>query len=614
MLFGAADELYKEHLYKPVRSKLHYCLLCSKEWSSSKFNLAKDHILDHFHYYLYQCDTCHMLFKTAAHLSTHKESENKDAKKMMIGDYHKLEEPVFIAWKEAKPIIDSYYSKRTELNWKENGRSCCLLCDYSAKDTRLIRTHLLANHLRINVYKCQECGEELSLEADIKTHLKNDHDLEFEGLEKVVDPEYETTETEVLTEDIRLVELAELQGKKVSSAQGRLLRKMHVSRNAAEEVFECQLCGEKKDFLSHISDHVMGPAHLDVFIYRCAYCNKLFRNWSIYSRHRATHTNPNKEMKPAPNAGLKQGDMNITLQHHLIEHDLFVGHDEGMRIVREYMVQVEKQTYRCKLCPFQSRSQGVESHIFAKHLVKLYLYRCEECGKMFRYTRSAYKNHVALHTSGKLPCELCRDLELNIDKHFTKESLAAHLKRFHTPGSFECKVVDCGAVVSSAAHLRHHVTVNHSQAQQKAEFTCEICKTSFPRNFQLQTHLESCKAGRSRTLFRQHIADSLSWEGKGVYRCNLCGETFNPPRPTTSSLPLARKHLISVHNKTSLRKTKMSWTQGVEGLNLAKKAARRRRGVKEKIKEEEVEEVKMSVEEAFYVVPEQIPSSQEVVI
>lgn len=58
----------------------------------------------------------------------------------------------------------------------------------------------------------------------------------------------------------------------------------------------------------------------------------------------------------------------------------------------------------------------------------------------------------------------------------------------------------------------------------------------------------------------------------------------------------------------------MSWTQGVEGLNLAKKAARRRRGVKEKIKEEEVEEVKMAVEEAFYVVPEQIPSSQEVVI
>ena len=34
---------------------------------------------------------------------------------------------------------------------------------------------------------------------------------------------------------------------------------------------------------------------------------------------------PLKEMKPAPNAGLKQGDMNITLEHHLIEHDLFVG-------------------------------------------------------------------------------------------------------------------------------------------------------------------------------------------------------------------------------------------------------------------------------------------------
>ena len=49
----------------------------------------------------------------------------------------------------------------------------------------------------------QECGVEMKLEAEIKQHMKLEHDLEYEGLEKLVDPEYETTETEVPVEDIR---------------------------------------------------------------------------------------------------------------------------------------------------------------------------------------------------------------------------------------------------------------------------------------------------------------------------------------------------------------------------------------------------------------------------
>ena len=71
------------------------------------------------------------------------------------------------------------------------------------------------------------------------------------------------------------------------------------------------------------------------------------------------------------------------------------------------------------------------------------------------------------------------------------------------------------------------------------------------------------------------IADCLTWMGNGVYVCNFCQETFQPPRPTASSLPLARKHVVTVHKMNHLRKAKMSWTQGVEGLNLKKKALRK---------------------------------------
>ena len=33
----------------------------------------------------------------------------------------------------------------------------------------------------------------------------------------------------------------------------------------------------------------------------------------------------------------------------------------------------------------------------------------------------------------------------------------------------------------------------------------------------------------------------------------MCGEKFEPPRPSASSLPNARKHVVLVHKKTHLR-------------------------------------------------------------
>ena len=75
----------------------------------------------------------------------------------------------------------------------------------------------------------------------------------------------------------------------------------------------------------------------------------------------------------------------------------------------------------------------------------------------------------------------------------------------------------------------------------------------------------------------------------------------------------------------------MSWTQGVDGLITEKKAARKRRAEERKqkneltvegIAEQEVadpeadggEGVEEEVEEQIYIIPEEIPSAQEVVI
>jgi hypothetical protein len=56
--------------------------------------------------------------------------------------------------------------------------------------------------------------------------------------------------------------------------------------------------------------------------------------------------------------------------------EVYVGKEEGLRIAKEYCYFLAEQgQYQCKLCPFTSRGQCVETHVLAKHLTKLYLFR-----------------------------------------------------------------------------------------------------------------------------------------------------------------------------------------------------------------------------------------------
>ena len=575
-----AEELVKQNLNRTIVDRLYHCLVCKEDWATTKLDQAREHVYDHYGVYLYQCDLCLDLFRKQAHYLRHKEIHNKReeekavAEADKVGNYHLLEEPKFLPWREAKPVIDTYFKR------EEGGRNLCKLCPHSCTSGPSMRSHLLADHLKLTVFRCPECGETFGPEPEIKKHLGEKHGLEWDGLERVDDPEYESTETEVDVEDLTSLPLEELSGKKISSAQGRLLRKTRITRNEEAGHYECELCDFKKEFMAQLSDHVM-TAHYNVFIYRCPVenCGKLLRNWSRYTTHRNTHTR--EKATPTPRARrqpFRSSTGPAQLDHHLLTEDVFVGKEEGLRIAREYFYFNEEiRKYQCKMCKYQGRHQTTEQHVLAIHLRRLHLFKCETCGKMIRYSENAFKDHQLLHTQGKLPCELCQGMDQGGEKRFTKASLAAHMRRIHKEGRFECKTEGCGIVCSTVADLRSHERQEHFQGlpASRLQYMCDICHHTFPRRQQLDWHLDSCQAGRSRSRFRKMIADCLTWMGNGVYVCNFCQETFQPPRPTASSLPLARKHVVTVHKMNHLRKAKMSWTQGVEGLNLKKKALRK---------------------------------------
>ena len=615
-----ADEIVKQNVNRTILDRMYHCLVCQTDWKSSKLDVAREHIYDHFGIYLYQCEKCLDLFRKQAHYHRHLEIHNKRDERDIIadgdkvGNYHLISTPQYLHWKKAKPIIDTYFVKDPD-----QGKNSCKLCQFTCQNAPHMRTHLLQYHLKLNVFKCSECNEEFAIENEIKKHMSDKHQIEFEGLEKVDDPDYESIETEFDVEPDQIVEIPmdELSGKKISSAQGRVLRKTKITRNEAEGVYECELCDYKKEYLAQLSDHVM-TAHFNVYMYRCPLedCGKLLRNWSRYTTHRTSHKrekgNPGPRQKRQP---FRVGTFSIDEEYHLLQEDVYVGKEEGLKIARGYFFYDEKlEKYKCKMCDYIGRHQTVEQHVLAIHLRKIHLFKCDHCGKMIRYSENAFKDHMLLHSVGKLPCEICQTMDQGGEKRFTKASLAAHMRRIHKEGEFPCKTDSCQEVFKTVAELKMHERQLHfvGLPASKLQYMCEICNHTFPRKQQLEWHLDSCQAGRSRSRFRKMISDCLTWMGNGVYVCNFCRETFQPPRPTASSLPLARKHVVTVHKMNHLRKAKMSWTQGVEGLNAKKKAERRERATPSKDEQQIVEgEPEQEVILQYYV-PEDIANTEEV--
>ena len=245
-LFSAeeAEETVKQNLTRRVvgQDRQYACLVCSPGpgWSHAKLEVARDHVYDHFGIYLYQCGRCLDLFRKQVdrqllqhviytmryllqahyhrHLEIHtrREEAAELAGKDKVGGLHLLSLNTYLHWKQAKPVIDTY--------WLRDGRTgcCCKLCAFACQNPPHMRAHLLQQHLKLWVFKCPDCGEHFSLEPDIKKHMWDKHKVEFESLDKVDDPEYESTETEVdvTPEEIVNLPFASLFGKKISTAQG----------------------------------------------------------------------------------------------------------------------------------------------------------------------------------------------------------------------------------------------------------------------------------------------------------------------------------------------------------------------------------------------------------
>jgi len=568
-----ADEMVFGYTIHNAESKMYECTLCNGAVQKEKSYLIQRHLYDHFHIYFFKCEMCNDIFRFATqfkdHLEAHKKAESKFKEgsvkkkashmKDKIGNYHQAEDFTFIPAEEAKEIVESYY--RYEEGGGDNETFHCKLCDFHINNNLRMYNHCLKQHLKIYQYKCDMCDEMFKLDMDLKRHYMKIHRKKYQKISKLdklakSDKHYESFETDFPEVDISTIPMEQLKGKKISTTQAKSIKGSYMIFNEATKMHECELCDFKREWRGNLQFHVLAE-HYDVYLYYCPHpgCETMLRNWSAFQTHQKSHK------EPTPHVVVNTEVPTIDSNYHLLEEPVYVGEEEGFKIAKGYhYFDSSVGQYRCKMCPFSARSQQTSIHVLAKHLPSVYLYRCEFCGKDFRYSRVRWREHLALHREGKVRCEQCPDAS---EKVFTKESLKAHMRRNHTLGRFTCGVAGCGMVFTTKGEVRAHEKDIHliGLPAKCVSHVCEWCDYAFPTRSRWKKHVILCQRGTSRTGFRKQISDVLHWLGKGAYKCTFCGAEFHPEpdNVTRTGLPEARNHVATVHGMKHMRKAKMQW-------------------------------------------------------
>ncbi|XP_023324966.1 uncharacterized protein LOC111698769 isoform X2 [Eurytemora carolleeae] len=546
-----------------IQTKKYECTLCNGVFQADTITLIQRHLYEHMNLYVHKCELCGDVFRNVAQFKEHKEMHKKrleekeeeiknfNSSQDKIGDYHLEEKEVYIRLSESKPIIESYFS--IDSSTPGINSFSCKLCLFARDNYSLVFNHCLRKHLKIALYQCEskKCSAQFKFLEDLRKHYTSSHNQKFkcEEGEETMEDDLETDFPNL--EDISGIPIDQLHGKKISHVQAKSLRGQFIIQNQRTKVFECELCDYKSEWKVTLQSHVM-IKHYDVYIYRCKECKQLMRSWNQFLVHKRTHK-PKNDSKT---------NSEVKSEYHTLTEPIFLGEEAGKKAAEQYVFYDKKEKcQRCKMCPYSSKkTQLVAMHALAKHLPAIHLYRCEYCQKEFRYSRSRYREHLLVHTEGKLNCSQCPP---DSTSTYTREALKTHLKNFHTAGEFPCVVQGCETVLPTKSELREHQSTEHSTLMRGKDnmFHCYICDYQFPTRTRLNKHVKICEAGRTKTLFRKQISDVLQWIEKGSYRCTFCQAEFHPEPGdvTLTGLPEARNHVVNVHGMRHMRRLKMGW-------------------------------------------------------
>ena len=164
-------------------------------------------------------------------------------------------------------------------------------------------------------------------------------------------------------------------------------------------------------------------------------------------------------------------------------------------------------------------------------------FQCSICKKSF-LRRSSLYNHMKSHVNAapRFKCSACDE------KFESAAHLSAHEVRRSDRNGFsyhELQCCVCGAILSTTAGLKLHITKMHTEAlqlQKQKSFSCQICRKKYTSLSYLRQHLKTHSNAKSfgcsdcdykaltREAVRRHVI-RIHLKLR-AYECDICNKTF----------------------------------------------------------------------------------------
>lgn len=530
-----AESMAMGHFTKDEETRDFLCSFCNENYRSKCINAMKTHVLSHMKIYIYQCENCGELFRQLAnynrHLKRHKKLEIKEKGLKPMGNYHKLDNPIFVKPEEGKLIVESYMQFLHE-------KKChsCRLCDYNNKTKKDVYLHCLSRHLKIWLHKCEHCGKGFKQKGNYSKHMRIEHKQVNEPKqEEMTQTEKLSQSTDIVCQDICKIPKRELDGKLINFQQGLRLVENIIEKNSKEGSYKCLLCNKVfPKIIGNCREHIW-RTHFNVYLYRCDFdgCGRKLRKLTDFKDHLKQHKA--KIQKKEELIASQENALPNNVIYHLLTEPIDVNKEQGFEIAGMYFYHDPTlAAYKCKLCDFtHNRIQGTRNHVLANHLTQVFLYRCQQCWKRYRY-ETQFKLHMAIHQEGKFVCSQCGK------QLITKRYLEQHEKTAHGNQQFSCSESGCQYKGKTQAQMDRHCKVYHSNDQSNWHF-CEICAKPFPYLNDLKVHVTRCLEGKSMAFKKARFTKYYTKNNDDTFLCLICNHQCKSHRAVI-------EHIKKAHN------------------------------------------------------------------
>lgn len=196
----------------------------------------------------------------------------------------------------------------------------------------------------------------------------------------------------------------------------------------------------------------------------------------------------------------------------------------------------KSESFQCDYCPMVFKARhNYDKHVKLAHGELQYI--CQFCGKTFD-TRVQWRSHLRNHDQTqrfKCPHEGC-------NKAFrVKHHLNNHLRVHSKDSPFACTFDKC-----TARFRQKHALTIHVRKHTGDFISCEVCKSPFVTQFQLNKHLMKCDGTYKKLLTRSVPRNSKTSESVDYFKCSVEGCLEDFKAKITLEKHLAKTHLIEV--------------------------------------------------------------------